>query len=170
MALHSFINGISAFTETKRCTVCQCSDKELPTDCPEAPVDESVRDMLSRGVIDFKKGRWLYPKGRDAYETARYEHTPPAPPAPPPEVFTEFYVCTIADANGDERLLAVPTPSGVVPLITPNGERLPLLKGDAQKIANKQGITIKVVRFTQREETDVIAPQLVQPVSSIIRP
>jgi hypothetical protein len=40
------------------CSVCKCSEGELPTDCPGHPVDPAIRERIYAGSTDFKDGHW----------------------------------------------------------------------------------------------------------------
>ena len=40
------------------CTVCKCSECELPTHCPGEPVDSEMRERICSGEADYEDGLW----------------------------------------------------------------------------------------------------------------
>lgn len=41
------------------CSVCNCSEGELPTDCPGAGVVYELRSFIYDGYVDFKDKQWV---------------------------------------------------------------------------------------------------------------
>jgi len=41
------------------CTVCNCGEGTLPTECPGKKVGEGVQESIFRREIDFKNGQWV---------------------------------------------------------------------------------------------------------------
>lgn len=58
--------------------------------------------------------------------------------------------------GGDEGIIGMATQAGWIPLIAADQERLEQLREYAQEFADKHGLNIKLVRFTQREDIEEI--------------
>lgn len=41
------------------CSVCNCAECELATDCPGGPVSEINRELICAGHADFVNGKWV---------------------------------------------------------------------------------------------------------------
>lgn len=62
------------------------------------------------------------------------------------------------DDDDEEGLTGFMSESGWMPMVAADPTRLESLRPIAQQIAAASGATIKLVRFSQREELEVIAP------------
>lgn len=49
-----YCNTCNLFT----CSVCGCSEGELPSDCPGAKVPVEDREKIYAGKLDYKDGTW----------------------------------------------------------------------------------------------------------------
>lgn len=70
----------------------------------------------------------------------------------------EIYAFFLTDAKDREILAAVKKGNDYVPLIAANKTRLKVLQPLAKQLADSSGMPIKLVRYTGREEINVIAP------------
>ena len=41
------------------CTVCNCAEGTLPTDCPGEKVNEKIQNKIYAAKLDFIKGKWI---------------------------------------------------------------------------------------------------------------
>jgi hypothetical protein len=62
------------------------------------------------------------------------------------------------DSDGDEGVCAFKGPTTWMPMVAADEKRLSSLRQMAQKLANERGVTIRLVKFTAREDLDIIAP------------
>lgn len=71
----------------------------------------------------------------------------------------DLHVFISKDAVGNEGIPAVSLPNGMMlPMVCADQERVDALRSYAQDIAEMTGTEIKLVRFFNREEVEVIAP------------
>jgi hypothetical protein len=69
----------------------------------------------------------------------------------------EVFAFLAEEAEGD-GVPAVSKGSMLYPLITGNKALLPLLRKDAQLVADTAGVRVRLVRFTSREDIETLLP------------
>jgi hypothetical protein len=42
------------------CTVCNCGEGELATECPGYDINKLARQLIYDGLMDYKEGDWIY--------------------------------------------------------------------------------------------------------------
>ncbi len=62
------------------------------------------------------------------------------------------------DKDGQEGLVGMHTPDGWVPFVCADEDRINSIRPIAEKIAQQQEKTIKLIKFSLREEIEVIKP------------
>lgn len=68
------------------------------------------------------------------------------------------------EIDGRERVVVAPTVRGDLPMITVSEKMKEAMKPLAQATANKLHKTIRIIRFTDREDLEEIEEKLVKPV------
>ena len=41
------------------CSVCECFEGTLPSHCPGHKVPDDLQDLIYKGKMDFKDGKWI---------------------------------------------------------------------------------------------------------------
>jgi len=87
--------------------------------------------------------------------------------APENRIVNELYVFIYEDADGDETVVIAPTSHGNIPMITTTSEMKDRMKPLAQQVADVTHRTVKILKFTDRQELlgEEIEERLVKPVS-----
>lgn len=57
--------------QNKECALCKESGKTLTTHCPGEELDVHRRDLVSKGLLDYRAGKW-----REGYESRRLYSDP----------------------------------------------------------------------------------------------
>jgi hypothetical protein len=73
-------------------------------------------------------------------------------------VIRDLYAFLAVHADGDEGVAAAQLGGNWLPLIAADPVLLEALRPIAQATARETGVTIRLVRFTQREELEVLRP------------
>jgi len=77
---------------------------------------------------------------------------------------TQMLVYVLADKDeDDEGVPSIHTAMGAMPLLGADEDRVRSLRPYAQKLANLSGKPVRLVRFTQLEEVEVITPTSEEP-------
>ena len=74
----------------------------------------------------------------------------------------EMYVFIAEDGPNDEGVSAFQIGDTWLPMVGADMKRVDSMKPVAQLIADRTGQTIKLIRFTQREEIETIEPRNLQ--------
>jgi hypothetical protein len=71
----------------------------------------------------------------------------------------ELFVFACTDSHGDEGIIAKRTHDGQwVPLVCADVERVDIHRQAAQDVADRYGLTVRLLRFTTRTELEVLTP------------
>jgi len=73
-------------------------------------------------------------------------------------VIRDLYAFLAVHADGDEGVVGMPVGGSMLPLVAADRERLEALRPYARAAARASGLSIRLVRFTAREEIEVIDP------------
>lgn len=71
----------------------------------------------------------------------------------------ELYAFIADEPQGEGGICAADLGGTLMPLVTGNPANLDAMRGFAQQIADASGLQVKLVRYTVREDLEVIAPQ-----------
>jgi hypothetical protein len=82
----------------------------------------------------------------------------PEKQARPVEKVTEAYAFVCINERGEERQVSIQVGDTWVPLFCLDFEALPRIRALAQDLARQSGRTIRLLRFTRREQLEVIEP------------
>ena len=77
-----------------------------------------------------------------------------------PFKLNEMYAFVSVNEEGNEGILGMPSPHGVLPMFTADKKNLPKLMEGAQLFANSMDRKITVLKFSGREEVETIEPSM----------
>lgn len=72
---------------------------------------------------------------------------------------TVVHAITVVGDDDEEGIPAISSPTGMMPLIAANEERLHQIITLGQKVADDMGMTFKITRFSVREDIGEIVPK-----------
>jgi hypothetical protein len=111
---------------------------------------------------------------KDGVETGRLDSSEPNEAAKPEEKepfkLQELYAFVSKNENGNEGIIGMPSPQGVIPMFTADKKNLPKLLEGARLFANAMDQSITVLKFSNREEYETIEPSmLIKPDMAVQR-
>lgn len=116
-------------------------DRPLPPgyrtfDWKEASYKGIIRDGFGRGQnLDETRHLEIFDKERTAQKK-----------------ITEIWAFICLNPDGVESILAMRFKDAMIPLITEEVEKVPAMRGTAEELAEKLKVSVKLVRFSDRQE------------------
>ena len=111
---------------------------------------------------------------KEGVESGRLDSAEPNEAAKPEErepfLLQELYAFVSKNEDGSEGIIGMPSPHGVIPMFTADKKNLPKLLEGAQLFANAMDKSITVLKFSNREEFEVVEPSmLIKPDTAVKR-